>query len=71
MTGAMIKSAVDPSVEVVVTTFGLPRGGNEAWADFLDSNVRRFRALRILVARHVYPLLINAQTHVGRRHLRH
>jgi hypothetical protein len=40
MTGAMIKSAVDPSVEVVVTTFGLPRGGNKAWADFLDSNVR-------------------------------
>jgi triacylglycerol esterase/lipase EstA (alpha/beta hydrolase family) len=40
MTGAMIKSAVDPSVEVVVTTFGLPRSGNEAWADFLDSNVR-------------------------------
>ncbi|KAJ7822824.1 alpha/beta-hydrolase [Mycena olivaceomarginata] len=39
MTGAMIKSAVDPSVEVVVTTFGLPRSGNEAWADFLDSNV--------------------------------
>ncbi|KAJ7868689.1 alpha/beta-hydrolase [Mycena leptocephala] len=39
MTGAMIKSAVDPSVEVVVTTFGLPRGGNKAWADFLDSNV--------------------------------
>ncbi|KAJ7473546.1 alpha/beta-hydrolase [Mycena latifolia] len=39
MTGAMIKSAVDPSVNVVVTTFGLPRGGNQAWADFLDSNV--------------------------------
>ncbi|KAJ6459968.1 alpha/beta-hydrolase [Mycena sanguinolenta] len=39
MTGAMIKGAVDPSVDVVVTTFGLPRGGNEAWANFLDSNV--------------------------------
>jgi hypothetical protein len=39
MTGAMIKGAVDPSVDVVVTTFGLPRGGNKAWADFLDSNV--------------------------------
>jgi hypothetical protein len=35
----MIKGAVDPSVDVVVTTFGLPRGGNKAWADFLDSNV--------------------------------
>ncbi|KAJ6562181.1 alpha/beta-hydrolase [Mycena capillaripes] len=39
MTAAMIKGAVDPSVEVVVTTFGLPRGGNKAWADFLDSNL--------------------------------
>ncbi|KAJ7018464.1 alpha/beta-hydrolase [Mycena alexandri] len=39
MTGAMIKAAVDPSVQVVVTTFGLPRGGNEAWANFLDSNL--------------------------------
>ncbi|KAF7342564.1 Lipase-3 domain-containing protein [Mycena sanguinolenta] len=39
MTGAMIKGAVDPSVDVVVTTFGLPRGGNEAWANFLDSNI--------------------------------
>lgn len=39
MTGAMIKDAVDPSVNVVVTTYGLPRGGNRAWADFLDSDV--------------------------------
>jgi hypothetical protein len=40
MTGAMIKDAVDPSVDVSVTGFGLPRGGNQAWADFLDSQVR-------------------------------
>jgi len=39
MTGAMIKGAVDPSVDVSVTGFGLPRGGNQAWADFLDSAV--------------------------------
>ncbi|KAJ7698320.1 alpha/beta-hydrolase [Mycena rosella] len=39
MTGAMIKDAVDPSVAVSVTGFGLPRGGNAAWADFLDSGV--------------------------------
>ncbi|KAJ7926770.1 alpha/beta-hydrolase [Mycena leptocephala] len=39
MSAAMIKGAVDPSVEVVVTTFALPRGGNKAWADFLDSDV--------------------------------
>ncbi|KAK7053536.1 lipase-3 domain-containing protein [Favolaschia claudopus] len=39
MTGAMIKNAVDPSVKVSVTGFGLPRGGNKAWADFLDDQV--------------------------------
>ncbi|KAF7337362.1 Lipase-3 domain-containing protein [Mycena sanguinolenta] len=39
MTGAMIKDAVDPSVEVSVVGFGLPRGGNPAWADFLDNGV--------------------------------
>ncbi|KAJ7027921.1 alpha/beta-hydrolase [Mycena alexandri] len=39
MTGALIKKSVDPSVEVTVTGFGLPRGGNQAWADFLDSDV--------------------------------
>jgi len=39
MTGALIKNAVDPSVAVTVTGFGLPRGGNQAWADFLDSSV--------------------------------
>ncbi|KAJ7078788.1 Alpha/Beta hydrolase protein [Mycena epipterygia] len=36
MTGAMIKDAVDPSVNVAVTTFGLPP---RAWVDFLDSDV--------------------------------
>jgi len=40
MTGLFIKNNVDPSVEVTVTGFGLPRGGNKAWADFLDQNVR-------------------------------
>ncbi|KAJ6506090.1 alpha/beta-hydrolase [Mycena vulgaris] len=39
MTGALIKDAVDPSVEVSVTGFGLPRGGNPGWADFIDSGV--------------------------------
>ncbi|KAF8183240.1 alpha/beta-hydrolase [Mycena galopus ATCC 62051] len=39
MTGSLIKNAVDPSVDVSVTGFGLPRGGNEAWANFLDSGV--------------------------------
>ncbi|KAJ7503733.1 Alpha/Beta hydrolase protein [Mycena galericulata] len=40
MTRAIIKGAVDPSVEVVITTFALPRAGNKSWADFLDSEVR-------------------------------
>jgi len=39
MTGALIKAAVDPSVDVDVTGFGLPRGGNVNWANFLDSSV--------------------------------
>jgi hypothetical protein len=43
MTGAFIKTKVDPSVSVSVTGFGLPRGGNKAWADFLDKNVRLAR----------------------------
>ncbi|KAF7332861.1 Lipase-3 domain-containing protein [Mycena venus] len=45
MTGAMIKDAVDPSVDVTVTGFGLPRGGNQGWADFLDGQVRLFSPL--------------------------
>jgi len=39
MTGALIKTSVDPSVSVTVSGFGLPRGGNQAWADFLDNQV--------------------------------
>ncbi|KAJ7089734.1 alpha/beta-hydrolase [Mycena belliarum] len=39
MTGAFIKKNIDPSVEVTVTGFGLPRGGNKEWADFLDNDV--------------------------------
>ncbi|KAJ7156889.1 alpha/beta-hydrolase [Mycena crocata] len=39
MTGAFIKGAIDPSIEVSVSGFGLPRGGNKAWADFLDNGV--------------------------------
>jgi len=39
MTGAFIKTSVDPSISVSVNGFGLPRGGNQAWADFLDKQV--------------------------------
>jgi hypothetical protein len=37
MTGLMIKNAVPPSVQVSVTGFGVPRGGNQEWADFIDA----------------------------------
>ncbi|KAJ7065347.1 alpha/beta-hydrolase [Mycena amicta] len=39
MTGLWVKQNVDPSVEVTVSGFGLPRGGNQAWADLLDTEV--------------------------------
>ncbi|KAJ7281985.1 alpha/beta-hydrolase [Mycena rebaudengoi] len=39
MTALMIKQAVPDDVDVVLTGFGLPRGGNKAWADFLDKEV--------------------------------
>ncbi|KAJ7887706.1 alpha/beta-hydrolase [Mycena leptocephala] len=39
MAAVMIKDAVDPSVDVSMTGFGLPRGGNQGWADFLDSQL--------------------------------
>ncbi|KAJ7791328.1 hypothetical protein B0H13DRAFT_2689880 [Mycena leptocephala] len=39
MTAVMIKDAVDPSVDVSMTGFGLPRGGNQGWADFLGSQL--------------------------------
>ncbi|KAJ6517430.1 alpha/beta-hydrolase [Mycena vitilis] len=39
MTGIMIKNAVDPTVDVSVSGFGLPRGGNKAWANFVDSKI--------------------------------
>ncbi|KAF7309482.1 Lipase-3 domain-containing protein [Mycena indigotica] len=39
MTGLWLKQKVDPSVKVTVAGFGLPRGGNQAWADLLDKEV--------------------------------
>ncbi|KAG6862981.1 hypothetical protein C0993_000654 [Termitomyces sp. T159_Od127] len=40
MDAAMLRQDLDPSVEIRTTVFGLPRGGNAAWADFLDTTVR-------------------------------
>jgi len=39
MTGLFLKSSIDPSINVSVTGFGLPRGGNQAWADLLDKEI--------------------------------
>ncbi|KAJ7173602.1 alpha/beta-hydrolase [Mycena filopes] len=39
MTAAFLKNSVDPSVDISLAVFGLPRGGNQAWADFLDNTV--------------------------------
>ncbi|KAJ7575605.1 alpha/beta-hydrolase [Mycena floridula] len=33
----MLKQALSPSVDITTTVFGLPRVGNQAWADFVDA----------------------------------
>jgi hypothetical protein len=38
----MLKQELDPSVQIQTTVFGLPRVGNQAWADFVDNGVRCF-----------------------------
>jgi len=35
----MLKRILDPSVEINAPVFGLPRVGNKAWADFVDTNL--------------------------------
>ncbi|KAL0953219.1 hypothetical protein HGRIS_004472 [Hohenbuehelia grisea] len=37
MDAVMLKQALGSSVSVTTTVFGLPRGGNQAWADFVDA----------------------------------
>ncbi|CAK5266192.1 unnamed protein product [Mycena citricolor] len=38
LTGSMLRESLDPSVSVTISTFGMPRAGNQAWANFVDSN---------------------------------
>lgn len=40
----------DPSIEVSTKVFGLPRTGNQAWADLVDATVRpcSYRSFSIL-----------------------
>ena len=37
--GMMLKMKLDPSIAITTTVFGLPRVGNQAWADLVDSTV--------------------------------
>jgi len=39
MDALMLKQNLDPSVEITTTVFGLPRGGNAAWANFIDATL--------------------------------
>jgi predicted lipase len=43
MDALMFKMVLDPKVDVQTTVFGLPRGGNQAYADLLDEQVGFFR----------------------------
>ena len=40
--GMMLRMKLNPSIEVTTTVFGLPRVGNKAWADLVDSTVCAF-----------------------------
>lgn len=42
----MLRSKLDPSIELTSVVYGLPRVGNQAWADLVDSmvSVRRCRS---------------------------
>lgn len=39
MDALLLKENLDPSIEIKTTLFGLPRGGNAAWADFIDATL--------------------------------
>ncbi|KAG6860003.1 hypothetical protein C0995_000646 [Termitomyces sp. Mi166 len=39
MDAVMLHQELGPSVEITTTVFGLPRGGNPAWANFVDSTI--------------------------------
>ncbi|KAG6907491.1 hypothetical protein DXG01_008684 [Tephrocybe rancida] len=39
MDAMMLHQELDPSVQITTTVFGLPRGGNAAWADLVDATL--------------------------------
>jgi len=39
MDAILLKQDLDSSVTITTSVFGLPRGGNQAWADFVDSKL--------------------------------
>jgi len=56
MDAVMIKQNVPSDVDVVTRVFGLPRGGNQEWADFVDKTVRIsfFKEIKILILGKLY-----------------
>jgi hypothetical protein len=39
MDAVMLRQNLDPSTEIDTVVFGLPREGNQAWADFVNAQV--------------------------------
>ena len=39
MDAVHLRGALDPSVQMTTTVFGLPRSGNQDWANFVDAQV--------------------------------
>jgi len=39
MDAAYLRQHLDPGIQITTTVFGLPRTGNQEWADFLDKTV--------------------------------
>lgn len=45
MTSIFLKQNLNVPVNISTAVFGLPRGGNPAWADFVDASVSSPRLL--------------------------
>jgi hypothetical protein len=39
MDAVFLRQNLDPDVDIVTRVFGLPRGGNQDWANFVDQTV--------------------------------
>ena len=53
-----LREVLDSSIQMTTTVFGLPRSGNQDWADFVDSTVRFFReAIYYSILTHLAPII--------------